>query len=151
MRNRGFGLPNMLAFMLIFIVLLLTVSVIVHQMNLDNRNNYLLRSDRKVEVSDNVNDVEKDIDFDYSSIEKNLKNAAAQYQKDYYPGFDNTDAMYVTSKKLIALDYLSVLSDGQVSCVGYARITYDNVVEVKPFVKCGKYYKTSGYSNALAE
>ena len=153
MKSRGFGLPNMFAFLLIFIILLLTVSVIVHQLSLDSRNNYLLApTHEKYKKSKGKNSSNNDIiEYDYSMVEKKLKNAAAQYQKDYYPGYDESDALFVTSKKLIALDYLPVLTDGQVSCKGYARITYDNVIQVEPFIKCGKYYKTKGYSSSLAD
>ena len=149
MRSRGFGLVNMFAFMVLFIILLLTVSIIVHQLNLDNRNNNLLRPTG--EISNNTGNNGSDNDYDYSSIEKTLKNAAAQYQKDYYPGYDKDNALVVTSKKLIDLDYLPVLTDGQVSCKGYAKITYDNIIKVEPFIKCGKYYKTEGYSSYFVE
>lgn len=142
MKNRGFGLSNMFFFMAIFIVLLIVVSLIVHNIHLDDRNNPLMRPEGEEIV---------DKDFDYGAIEKNLKTAATLYQRDYYPDFDDKEAMYVTSKKLISLDYLSVLTDGEVSCVGYARIFYDNVVEVTPFIKCGSYYETKGYEAVRAD
>ena len=148
MKSRGFGLSHMFAFMLLFIILLLTISVIVHQLHLDSSDYYKSDYSERIYKKDKSKD---NIDFDYSSVEKNLSNAAVQYQKDFYPGYDKAEPMYVTSKKLIALDYLSVLTDGQVSCKGYAKITYDNIIRVEPFIKCGKYYKTEGYSSALAE
>lgn len=146
MKNRGFGISNMFFFMGIFIILLIVVSLIVHNMHLDDRDNPLLNPNDKTEYKDNDRS-----NFDYSSIEKNLKTAAALYQKEYYPDFNDKDPMYVTAKKLIALDYLNVLTDGQVSCDGYAKITYDNVVNVTPYIKCGNYYISEGYSSSLAE
>ena len=146
MKNRGFGISNMFFFMGIFIILLIVVSLIVHNMHLDDRDNPLLNPNDKTEYKDNDRN-----NFDYSSIEKNLKTAAALYQKEYYPDFNDKDPMYVTAKKLIALDYLNVLTDGQVSCDGYAKITYDNVVTVTPYIKCGNYYISEGYSSSLAE
>lgn len=143
MKSRGFGISNMFFFMAIFIILLIVVSFIVHSIHLDDKNNSLIGSDSFYE--------EKDKNFDYTSIEKNLKTAATLYQRDYYPDFDDKKDMYVTSKKLISLDYLNVLTDGKVSCIGYAKISYDNVVEVVPFIKCGNYYETKGYDADMAK
>ena len=73
------------------------------------------------------------------------------YQRELYPDFNSKDdVMYVTSKKLIALDYLTNLTDGRVVCVGYAKCTYDNVVKIEPFIKCGTNYKTNGYEASRA-
>ena len=38
MKNRGFGISNMFFFMGIFIILLIVVSLIVHNMHLDDRD-----------------------------------------------------------------------------------------------------------------
>ena len=65
-------------------------------MHLDDRDNPLLNPNDKTEYKDNDRN-----NFDYSSIEKNLKTAAALYQKEYYPDFNDKDPMYVTAKKLI--------------------------------------------------
>ena len=143
MKSRGFGISNMFFFMAIFIILLIVVSFIVHSIHLDDKNNSLIGTDSLYE--------EKKKDFDYGSIEKSLKTAATLYQRDYYPDFKQDEVKHVTSKKLISLDYLSVLTDGNVSCKGYARIFYDNVVEVTPFIKCGNYYETKGYEAVRAD
>ena len=64
----------MFFFMGIFIILLIVVSLIVHNMHLDDRDNPLLNPNDKTEYKDNDRN-----NFDYSSIEKNLKTAAALY------------------------------------------------------------------------
>lgn len=128
---------------------LLTVSFLVHGVGLDNANSAIVNPEvaKSEGESNSFKSSSSDTSYDYKAIEKQLKNAASLYQKDLYPEFnDKNDVMYVTAEKLISLDYLVNLTDGKVSCDGYAKFTYNNVVKVTPFIKCGNTYKTKGYS-----
>lgn len=166
--NRGFGLIHLFIFLCVFIFFLFTVSFLVHKTGLDKTNNTLLHTQQELDADINTNNAGVNSnrssssyssnrttstnDFDYTSIEKQLKTAASLYQKDLYPDFNSKDdVMYVTSKKLIALDYLTNLTDGRVSCEGYARFTYDNIVKTEPYIKCGSNYKTKGYEARYAK
>ena len=145
----GFGLIHLFIFLAVFIFFLLTVSFLVHSVGLDDKNSPIVNSEVAGRNAENADSSSSsiEIDYDYKSIEKQLKKAASLYQKDLYPDFnDKNDVMYVTSEKLIALDYLTNLTDGRVSCSGYAKFTYDNVVKVTPYIICGDSYETKGYS-----
>ena len=163
--NRGFGLIHLFIFLCVFIFFLFTISFLVHKTGLDRKNGLLSPTYPETNNSThnnssnttNSNNQSRDSsveidDYDYVSIEKQLKTAATLYQKDLYPDLsDKDDALYVTSKKLIALDYLTNLTDGRVSCEGYAKITYDNVTVVEPYITCGTNYKTKGYEAKYAK
>jgi len=162
--NRGFGLIHLFIFLCVFIFFLFTIVFLVHKTGLDSKNNllsptYQYPTNSSNSTYDNNNssrsssstDSIDNIDYDYTSIEKQLKTAAALYQGDLYPEIDKDDVIRVTAKKLIALDYLPNLTDGRVSCDGYATITYKNYVIVDPYIKCGSNYKTKGYEAKYAK
>ncbi len=150
--NKGWGFTTFIIYLAIFIVFIIVVTVLAIN-NADEIKPQQSESENEVDTGANANanatEEEQTEGMDYSAIEEDLENAAYQYQKEYLPNMNNGDVEYVTATKLEELELLDNLTNGDILCTGYAKITYDNGKnDVMAFINCGDYI-TEGYNEEL--
>lgn len=86
----------------------------------------------------------KDDDFNYSSLENRVSEAALKYYKDKYYS-TSSDTLVVSVNTLKNNGYLTSIKDGKnKECTGYAKILTNGTCV--SYIKCSK-YKTSGYDS----
>lgn len=148
--NKGWGFTTFIIYLAIFIVFIIVVTVLAIN-NADEIKPQQSENENEVDTGANANATgeEQTEEMDYSTIEEDLKNAAYQYQKEYLPNMNSGDVEYVTATKLEELELLDNLTNGDILCTGYAKITYDNGKnDVMAFINCGDYI-TEGYNEEL--
>lgn len=148
--NKGWGFTTFIIYLAIFIVFIIVVTVLAIN-NADEIKPQQSENENEVDTGANANITEEEQTegMDYSAIEEDLENAAYQYQKEYLPNMNNGDVEYVTATKLEELELLDNLTNGDILCTGYAKITYDNGKnDVMAFINCGDYI-TEGYNEEL--
>lgn len=148
--NKGWGFTTFIIYLAIFIVFIIVVTVLAIN-NADEIKPQQSENSNEVDTGANANITEEEQTegMDYSAIEEDLENAAYQYQKEYLPNMNNGDVEYVTATKLEELELLDNLTNGDILCTGYAKITYDNGKnDVMAFINCGDYI-TEGYNEEL--
>lgn len=86
---------------------------------------------------------DKDDNFDYGSLETEIKNAAKKYYNLYLK--NKSGSTYVSVRDMRDTNTIDKLYDGEGrGCTGYAEITeYGSAF---PYLKCPR-YKTKGYKN----
>lgn len=147
--NKGWGFTTFILYLAIFVIFIGIVTFLAIK-NADSiKPNNKQNSDYSNTVDNNMDIQDNDLEIDYTDIEKDLENAAYQYQQEYLPSMNNGDIKYVTATKLEELKFLDNLTNGDILCTGYAKITYNNGKnEVMAFVNCGDYI-TEGYNEEL--
>lgn len=154
--NKGWGFATFIIYLSIFIAFIIVVSILALR-DANEIKPQTSEAENVDEVNTNpnsdINNENKDEDQiskeDYTAIEEDLENAAYQYQKEYLTNMHNGDVEYVTATKLEELKILDNLTNGDVLCSGYAKITYNNGQnDVMAFINCGDYI-TEGYNEDL--
>ena len=135
MNKNGWGLRVELAFILLFVICIVVSTIGLHKLG-------LLKNDNGV-YTDKDEEVYKDVNFDYNSLENKVSDAASKYYDDNY-GYTN-DTVVISTSKLKGNGYLSDLVDGRGrECKGYAMVLGNaNIVS---YIKCSM-YKTVGYNS----
>ena len=135
MNKNGWGLRVELAFLLLFLVCLLIATVGLHRLG-------LLGNDNGV-YTDDSGYIEDSVNYDYSSLEKKVTNAASEYYKDVYTS-NYDDTIVVSTSKLKDGGYLDSIKDARgKECKGYSMILKSgNIVS---YIRCS-IYKTVGYN-----
>ena len=90
----------------------------------------------------------------YKEIERAMISSAEKYNADIYGAeLQEGDNITVTLKSLIRDQYIRKIvdiKDENLVCSGYVNfIKNGNKVSYKPYLKCGKKYKTKGYLERL--
>lgn len=132
MKNNGWGLRAELAFLLLFLVCMLISTIGLHKMGLLGGN--------KTEGIYKTNNTS---DFDYSSLERQVTQAAKEYYYNNYPTGSGA-TIIVSVDTLKNYGYLVSLKDERgKDCKGYAKILQTgNCIS---YVRCSR-YRSSGYS-----
>lgn len=121
--NRGWGLGTFLAFSVVFIFFILVAAVNSYKLNLNNNPGEIIFSNNE---------------FSYSNLENTLMEAGKRYFA------INNKSFVVTSNVLIKENYINSLTDNNYNnCSGYVRKNHDNY---KAYIKCGRNYLTTGYT-----
>lgn len=142
--NKGWGFTTFIVYLAIFALFIGIVTTLA------------LKNADKIKPNNNSNVMNKEsneestnTEIDYKEIEITLQNAAYQYQQEYLPSLKNGDIKYITASKLEDLKFLDNLTNGDILCTGYAKITYENNKSgIMPFINCGDYI-TEGYNEEL--
>lgn len=146
LNNKGWGLGTFILYLGVFAIFITIVTVLAL------RNADMIHPKNTKETSDTniISDAnENSAPTNYKELENSLLQAANKYQKEYLSELNNGDTQYVTVSKLEKLKLLDNLTDGEILCTGYAKITYENnKSEVMPFINCGAYI-TEGYNEEL--
>ena len=142
LNNRGWGLQMMLVFCLIFIFALIISAVIIEKSLKPNINK---------PINPNIpTEINKK---DYQKIEAQMRDSAKLYQEKYYPNITDNDEYIVTLKTLHENNYINQVIDPNKTttvCSGYVIfIKQNNVLNYKPYLKCGSSYTTNGYLDRL--
>ncbi len=145
LNNKGWGFTTFIFYLSIFAVFIIIVTMLAIK-----NANIINPTSQKGENHDTVSNEEQATSkTNYNQIEEELKSAAYQYQQEYLPNMANEEVKYVTASKLEELKFLDNLTDGNVLCTGYAKITYNNGKnDVMAFINCGDYI-TEGYNEEL--
>ncbi len=145
LNNKGWGFTTFIIYLAIFVIFIGLVTFLA----ISNSNRLKPGTPSDPVTPNSKNENNSNTDIDYNEIETDLENAAYQYQQEYLPGMKNGDIKYVTASKLEELKLLDNLTNGDILCTGYAKITYDGgKSEVMPFINCGDYI-TEGYNEEL--
>ena len=144
LNNKGWGLGTFILYLGVFGLFIGIVTTLA----LTNADK--IKPNRNTNVANkNTNEENTNVEMNYEEIETNLKNAAYQYQQEYLPSLNNGDIKYVTASKLEDLKFLDNLTNGDILCTGYAKITYENNKSgIMSFINCGDYI-TEGYNEEL--
>ena len=147
LNNKGWGFNAFIIYLSIFIFFIILVTILAIHANHEMKNNLPKDDSNDIEVVDPLNKEKNK--KDYSEIEKTLEDATYQYNNESLPSMSNGDVKYVSSSKLEELKFLDNLTEGEVFCTGYAKITYeDNNSSIMGFINCGDYV-TEGYNGEL--
>lgn len=169
LNEHGWGLSTLIAFIFVFLLAILLISVNAYKMGLttdnvsnlpisrpgdnDNRDN----SSNDISSSNNSN---SNIDNNgngsttssYLELENKLKSAGIMYKDTYYNTLVEGDSVYVTSKQLLTVGFLNDSEFSSSECTGYVKIKNNNgSFEYSPYLDCGNSYQTSGYVTDLAK
>lgn len=134
MNNKGFGLGELFA-----IILVVCVALIVSATYYKRFSN---ETDVKKESKKHVEKVE--LTFDYNILENNIKNAAKEYLSKQ--NLDKSLSLIITSKELKDNNLLKDFKDNKTECTGY--VVYKNNDYI-PYIWCKGNYATDGYNTNL--
>ena len=138
MNNKGFGLPEVLAFIGISMFILVVITIYCNNSNIFNNNN----------VQDNIEEIKEEdsnegivpnkqlIPSEYSKLENEIKNVALNYS------FDKTQDTIITSDKLNIK--LVDPTDNNINCNGYV-IYKSEEKSYTPYINCPGMYVTDNY------
>lgn len=146
LNNRGWGFTTFIVYLAIFVIFIIIVTVLAIKNS--DMFDHSTSSDNNTSVEETSTSSSNE-EMDYEEIEKDLESAAYEYQKEYLPSIADGDIKYVTVSKLEELKLLDNLTNGEVLCTGYAKITGSNgTTDFKGFINCGDYI-TEGYNADL--
>lgn len=151
--NKGWGLQELIMGLgILFFCLLLIVSLINRNFrNLPNKN----QNSTNQQPTNQNKPVEENKDYtSYQEIETSMKKAAEKYKTNIYGNeLQEGDSITVTLHSLIQNHYLEEvhdIKDKNIICSGYVTFRKnENQVTYRPYLKCGKKYKTKGYLERL--
>ncbi len=133
MKNRGFGLTEMLAICVLFLFALI-VSVIVFDRAFDKHT--LPRGEETLLAS-------------YEELERKVQDAASDYAKRYYSDLREGSTVTVSARELQEENFLEELkSTDSITCSGYASFEIvGGELQTSPYIKCKSKYTTRGYQS----
>lgn len=153
LNNRGWGLGMMLIFIAVFVLALIIIIIQANNLGIAGNMQYEKISPTmtptlvpKPEVTNTPTIPSNE---SYEELERTVKNAAFSYQQQYYVSLQSGDSIYVSVRKLIEKNLLSVLVDknGNV-CSGYVQLVGGSNTSPSVYLKCDGYI-TPGYESYL--
>ena len=131
MNNGGWGLKDVLFFIVILCLSLLVAMILYHKTIGDLFGGSVVATT-------------------YDNLEKDIAYAAKDYVNNhYYKTLKNGDSDRVTLKTLQSENLIKKVvdpDDSRIECTGYATFSKENNrTTYRPYLKCGSRYKTAGY------
>ena len=149
MNNKGFGLADMIIFIVVSLIVLI-ICVVYYDNKFgnkkinDNNTEYKIigesNTKEQKQIEEKIKEEEKlsKEEKKYNILKEKLINAATLYVSEKYTGI--TDKMIINLNTLIELNYIEQLNDpfnDDITCNGY--IIYNGVDKYDVYLKCGEY------------
>lgn len=156
LNEHGWGLGTLIAFIFVFLLAILLISVNAYKMGLtsDNVSNIPITrpgdNNNQGDSGNNIND--NSTSNSYLELESKLRSAGVMYKSTYYDLLVDGDSVYVTDKQLSNIGFLNDAKFSSGECSGYVKIRNNaGVFEYNPYLKCGNSYQTAGFIQDLAK
>ena len=159
MNNKGFGLTEMLLFIVACLVILVITTIIINQ-KFNNLNNSATDNNIQTQIigekSEEVDIIEDDeeeeeltkLEKKYKELTDKMLNTAKIYVSNNYTG--RTDKMVIKLSTLIEEGYMDQMldpDDETILCNGY--VTYNGEFYYETYLRCGDNYQTENYNTEL--
>lgn len=153
LNEHGWGLGTLIAFIFVFLLAILLISVNAYKMGLTSGNISNLPISRPGDnsnfsngVSDGSDNSSGEVNSNFLELESKLRAAAIMYKDTYYSTLVDGDSVYVTNKQLTSVGFLNNEKFNSGECSGYVKIRNNSGnFEYIPYLRCGSKYETSGF------
>ncbi len=150
LNEHGWGLGTLIAFIFVFLLAILLISVNAYKMGLTDGNISNVPITNPNDNKDFTNSTNKD-NITYLELENKLVVAGSSYKQLYYNDLVVGDSVYVTDKQLSSVGFIDNLVINNIQCKGYVQIKNNGEsFSYTPYLKCGDNYKTEGYIEDLS-
>lgn len=150
LNEHGWGLGTLIAFIFVFLLAILLISINAYKMGLTDRsisNVPVTNSDDNKGFTNSSNNN----NITYLELENKLVVAGSSYKQLYYNDLMIGDSVYVTDKQLSAVGFIDNLVINNIQCKGYVQIKNNgDSFSYIPYLKCGDNYKSNGYIEDLS-
>lgn len=145
--QRGWGLSVFLAFIVVFFIAIVLISIGAQKVGLDPYSNV---SNPTTSVDPNVKHYTDSEISEAVGFESSVRDSAARYFMEVYGGQWSEDRSILTVSKLIEKSYLQPFSVAGNSCGGYVKVQSSNgELSYIPYIQCGEVYMTEGFDYSL--
>lgn len=153
LNEHGWGLGTLIAFIFVFLLAILLISVNAYKMGLTSGNVSNLPISRPGDNNQDDTSIGEDTSSNstYLELENKLSSAAIMYKDTYYSNLVAGDSVYVTNKQLAFNGFLNENRFNSGECTGYVKIMNNSGnFQYIPYLSCGSKYQTSGFISDLA-